>query len=242
MSKFSIAKASVILVGLSMLATVYPAFAQNTPTSTATKPDFRQSATTGAAARNQIVQERIGILKENVSDKIEALREKIASKEAALKTKLQAFKDRKKADLAERVNINLNKINQNQTTAMKKHLDKISAILDRLEARVGSGKPDIKDPTAARTAITAARAAIASASAGVSAQSLNNYTIQVTSEGRIGLDAKIQRDKLHTDILAVRQLVIDAKQSVANAIRVAKSGPPPITRESEKEGTKSGQQ
>ncbi|MDP3758247.1 MAG: hypothetical protein Q8Q86_00865, partial [Candidatus Daviesbacteria bacterium] len=111
----------------------------------------------------------------------------------------------------------------------------------KLETRVNRGEPDIKDPAAARTAIASARVTIASTSAAVSAQSLKDYTVTVSSEARVKLDAKLQRDKLHTDLLALRKIVIDAKQAVGNAIRVAKSGKIEIPRAG-KEGTNSGQQ
>lgn len=223
MSRFTISQTPVILIGLSLLAvTVYPAFAQDA---------------TGAGNRKQTVQQRVNAQKENVENKIANLRVKIASKEAALKARLDAFKDKKKAEIADRVNTNLNKINQNQTAQMQKYLSTMSSILDKLEARVNKPTPDIKNPAAAKTAIASARAAIASASAAVSAQTLTDYTIQVSSEAKIRQDAQVMRDKLHADLLALRKTVIDAKQSVANAIRIAKSGA-----EVKKEGTRSGQQ
>lgn len=226
MPKSTVSKISAILVGLSLLAvSAYPVLAVDS-TGSAVKPP----------ARNQIEAR-----KENIVDKTAAMREKLASKAAALRLKLQTFKDKKKAEIADRVNINLNNINQKQTSQMQKHLDKMSAILDKLEARVENGKPDVKDPAAARVAIASARAVILTASAAVTTQSQKDYTITVTSEGRIGLDAKVQRDKLHTDLLAVRKMVVDAKQSVANAIRVAKSGPVPAAGTGlKKEGTSSG--
>lgn len=221
MSKSTLSKASAILVGLSILTiTISPAFALDS-TGSATRP----------AIRNQLVQQ-----------KVETNQEKIASKASVLKTKLQAFKDKRKAEIADRVNTNLNRINQNQTAQMQKHLGTMSGILDRLEARVNQATPDIKDPAGAKAAIASARAAISTTSAAVTTQSEKDYTITVTSENRIGLDAKTQRDKLHADISAVRIMVVDAKQSVANAIRVAKSGSTPIGKTvTEKEGTTSGQ-
>lgn len=165
---------------------------------------------------------------------------KQASKSAAFRAKLQTFKDAKKAQIAERVNVNLNSINQNQTIQMSKVIDKMAVILDKLEARVNQGKPDIKDPAAAKAAIASAKAAIATASAAVSVQAQKDYTIQVTSENKIRTDAKTQRDKLHTDLQALRKTVIEAKTAVANAIRIAKSGALPTI--NSQEGTSSGQQ
>lgn len=203
-------KISAILILLSLLFAAFPVWAKE--------------STSGATNR-----------RENIQDRIDNMRAKIASREAILRAKLQKFKDQRKAEVAERVNTNLNRINQNQTQRMLKHLEKMTAILNRLEDRVNKGTPDIKDPAAARAAIASARSSIATASATALAQAQNDYTITVTSETTVRADAKKSRDKLHADLSAVRKLVIDAKQAVANAIRVAKSG-------KIKEGTESGQQ
>ncbi|MDD5415916.1 MAG: hypothetical protein PHE48_02830 [Candidatus Daviesbacteria bacterium] len=224
MFKSGLSKASAVLIGLSVLVTSAGiAFADNlVGTTSARKP----------VEPNKIqLTQRINAV--NIENRTAAMREKLASREAALKLKLQTFRDQKKATVAARISANLNQINQNQTTQMQKHLDTMTSILDKLEARVNKPTPDIKDPANAKAAIASARTAIASASALVAAQAQNDYTIQVTSENRIGIDAKIQRDKLHTDLLTLRKSVINAKQSVANAIRVAKSG---------KEATTSGKQ
>ncbi len=213
-------KIPITLVGLSLIAiTAYPVLAQD-----ATRP---------AVIKKQIIQGKLEIKRENVENRIVVLKEKQASKTAALKVKLEAFKDKAKASAAARINTNLNMINQKQTSQMQKHLVTMTTILDKLEKRVNSASPDIKNAASASAAIASARISIASASAAVTAQAENDYSIQVTSEGKIKADAKLQRDKLHTDFLVVRQLVVNAKQSVANAIRTAKSG---------KEATSSGQQ
>ena len=168
--------------------------------------------------------------------------ENLASRAAALKTKLQSFKDQRKAVITERINTNLNAINQNQTKQMQAHLNTMTNILDKLAARVNQSTGDIKNPVAARAAIASARISIATASAAVLAQAEKDYTIVVTSEARIKIDAKRQRDQLHADLLTLRKNVIDAKQEVANAIRIAKSGPVPVGTDLNKEGTTSGQQ
>lgn len=191
-------------------------------------PVLAEESTTSTNVRKPAIQQKINIRQE-----------KVASRTATLKAKLQTFKDQKKAEIADRVNNNFNKINQNQTTQMQKNLGTMSTILDRLEARVNQGTPDIKDPVAAKAAIASAKATIATASAAVTAQTQKDYTVQVTSEAKIKTDVKTQRDKLFADLKASRKVVIDAKQSVANAIRIAKSG----EKESEiKEGTSSGKQ
>lgn len=214
------AKTSAILIGLfTTVIIVSPVFAQNI-------------STTG---QNATIP---GVLKKEPAKEKPAIKE--ASRTGLFKAKLQTFKDTKKAQIAERVNVNLNGINQKQTIQMAKILDKMSVILDKLEARVNQDKPDIKDPAGAKAAIASAKAAIATASAAVSAQAQKDYTIQVTSENKIRTDAKTQRDKLHTDLQALRKTVIEAKTTVINAIRIAKSGATTII--NRKEGTSSGQQ
>lgn len=213
----ALSKLSAILILLSLLLiAAYPVLAQD--------------ATRAGAAKKEQVKERVEVRKET-------LKERIATREAALKAKLQVFKDKKKAEVADRLNSNLNKINQKQTGQMLKHLDKMSAILNKLEARVNKGTPDIKDPQVTKISIASAKTSIASATAAVKIQSEKDYTLQVSSESSVRKDAQKMRTELHTDLLAVRKLVIDAKQAVANAIRVAKSGKLEVP----KEGTASGQ-
>lgn len=200
MSKINASKVSATLASLFLLASVaFPVMAQN--------------ATTGASLRKPAIPQKINIRQE-----------KVASKTAALKLKLQTFKDQNKAKIADRLNTNLNKINQNQTAQMQRNLDTMSNILDKLETRTNQGSPD---------AIASARATIATTSAAVTAQAQKDYTISVTTEKRIKVDAKAMRDKLHLDLRTTRKAVIDAKQQVANSIRMAKSN---------KEATSSGQQ
>lgn len=184
---------------------------------------------------------RIQIRTDNMQDKMAARKAQIASREAMLKTKLNAFRDQRKAQIASRVNTNLNQINQNQTDQMLKFLDKASAILDKLEARVNQNTPDIKDPTAAKTAIADARTKIAAAQDAVKAQQVNDYTITVTSESSVKKDAQNARQKLHTDLLTVRKTVVGAKQAVAAAISVARGSVNKVATPSAKEATASGQ-
>lgn len=197
-------------------------------------PVLAQEATSTTAGKDRIEQRR-----QSVEEKMEERKVKMATREAALKVKLEKFRDQKKAEIADRINTNLNKINQKQTGQMLKHLDRISAILGKLEERVNKGTPDIKDTTAAKEAIVSAKEAIATATASVKAQAEKDYTITVSSESTVRRDAQKMREQLHTDLKAVRVQVVDAKQAVANAIRVAKSGKVEVPG---KEGTPSGRE
>lgn len=217
-----------IALRLSFLACVlaavlaYPTLAKDSTTSSTQTP-----------RKGTNLQPRTDTRMQKIDSRIASQGAKMATREAALKAKLATFRNKEKAAIAQRVNTNLNKINQNQTAQMQKHLDRMSTLLDKLESRVTSNTPDIKDPKSAQAAVDEATEVMAFASAAVAAQAEKDYTIQVTSETRLKTDASSVREKLHTDLQAIRRLVINAKQSVSNAIRAAKSN---------KEGTTSGQQ
>ncbi len=188
-----------------------------------------QDATSPGATRKERVQERVETRQVTLQERMDQLRERIATKEAALKLRLDKFKDKQKAQIAERINTTLANINEKITTAMSRHLEKMSAILDKLEARVNKNTPDIKDPAAVRGAIVEARDAIATANEAVGVQAGKDYVLEATSEATIRSDMQQKKRQLQTDLKAVRQLVIEAKQKVASAIRIAKSNAGGVT-------------
>lgn len=219
---------TAVLICLAVII-AYPVYAKEATPSTTRKEKVQERIET----RKEDIKQRAEAVKEKVETRVTAMKEKIATREATLKARLAAFKDKRKAEIAERVNTNLNKINQNQTDQMLKHLDRMSELLNKLEARVNSGSPDIKDATAAKQAISDSKAKIAAAIEAVKAQAGIDYTLTVTSESKVKAEAQAMREKLRTDLQTVKKQVIDAKQSVSNAIRVAKA--------QAKEATTSGQ-
>lgn len=229
----ALSKLSAIIILLSLLLiAAYPVIAQDATTPATTRKDRIEE-------RKERIEDRMEAKKERVEGKMEERKARIATREAALKAKLEKFRDKKKAEIADRVNTNLNRINQKQTEQMLKHLDRMTSILTKLEVRVNSAKPDVKDVVLAKEAVAGAKAAINSATEAVKAQAEKDYTISVSSEGTVRKDAQKAREQLHSDLKAVRVQVIDAKQAVANAIRVAKSGKVEVPG---KEGTPSGRE
>jgi|SRR3989344_1052463 len=168
------------------------------------------STSTGTTRREK-VQEKIETRKEKVVERMETRKEKMASREATLKQRLLTFKDKKKAERVDKINTNLNRINQKHTQQMMKRLDGMSVILTKLENRAGT------------TNTTAAKAAIETAKLAVASQAENDYTITVTSESKAKEEIKAIKDKLHADLKAANQTVIAAKQALGNAIRVSAS-------------------
>lgn len=214
-------------------------------------PAGRQDSTSAATRKDKVsdrvetrraqVQEKIETRKENISERLAEKREKTASREAALKTKLDGFRNRQKAQIVERVNSNLKSINEKMVAHFKKVLERLGGLLNKLEARVNVSPPDIKDPVLARQAIADARSSIASATEAVNLQSTKDYTLELSSESRAKTEVTAARKLLHEDLKVALRAVNDAKKSVSNAIRIAKSGSVP-SGTGLKEATKSGQQ
>lgn len=150
-----------------------------------------------------------------------ARKEKVASREAALKQKLAQFRDKQKAAVATRVNNSLVQINTKRTETMSKHLTKMTEILNRLASKV-NGMAD-KDTTTAKEAIQKAKDAVSAAKSAVTTQAEQDYNIVVTTEAGVGQDARASREKLATDLKTTKELVIAARQTVANAISTAVS-------------------
>lgn len=220
----------VAVVTLTLFATSTGlAYAQGSTTSVTTRKDQAKERTVqlreNALERAQQLQEsyasKAAERRATIEDKLADHREQMASRAAQLRQRLDEFKDKRKAALVERINNVLNRINEKRTEVMRKHLERMSELLDKLVYRVASKGAEGKDTTQADGAIASASAAIASASAAVDAQALKDYTIEVSSESGVRADAKVARDALHADLRAVRQLVITAKQAIAAAIRTA---------------------
>lgn len=192
---FVIKKAAIFISVLSAVLIVNPVFAEDA---------------TSSSKREQLKQ-KVETRKDKVESKVQTLKEKIASREAALKKRLAVFKDKKKAEIAERVSTNLNKLNSNRTEALLKHLKRLSEILSKAEKRAGQ-----------TTAVSEAKTAISEAEAKVSAQSEKDYTLTISSESKAKADAKKMRDQLHADLTASHEAVKGAKDKVVAAIQDAK--------------------
>lgn len=204
---------------ISLILLVTPtALAQSSTSSSTTR---KETVKERLDTRKAIVKEKVETRKLNLQERLETRKENIASRTAALKTRLAKFKDQKKADRVEKFNENLNKINENRTNSMLKFIDRMSEILAKVEARVNSVTD--KDTSSAKAAIAEAKTKIDTAKAAVEAQAGKDYTITVSTETKVKDDAKVVKESLHSDLQSVKQLVTDAKQAVANAIRVAAS-------------------
>lgn len=215
--------ALIVLIVLGVLISplytpVYPVFAQDntTPVQKLQRPSGptnlvqakRANQASVSATAKPVVVKRI---------------EKVASKSGIAKDKIQKFRDKKRAETAQRVNTKLPEINKTRTDNMSANLVKMTEILAKLETRVAEASNNGKDITEAQNAITQAKADISAAQTAVTEQSQKDYGITVTTESKIAADAKTARDALFNDLKTTHDLVVTARQSLAEAISTASS-------------------
>ncbi len=141
----------------------------------------------------------------------EARKEKIASREAVFKEKIQKFRDKKKADAVTKINDRLNALNKRRVEEMTKHIDRMSEIIVKISS---NSKVDVSK---AQSALDIAKAAVAT-------QSAQDYNIVVSTEAKVGQDAKVAKQKLEADLKATHQKVADARKALTSAIQTAMTG------------------
>lgn len=151
------------------------------------------------------------------------LKERIATKSAALKRQLARFRDKAKAAKVENLNENMNTVNANVTSALEKNLANISSALERLKAKAAEAQTAGKDVTALNSDIAEVESEWAQADEALKAQMAKDYTIEVNTENTIKTDVQTVRNTLRTDLKAVHTEVMEARQSLADAVKNALS-------------------
>ena len=135
------------------------------------------------------------------------------------RTRLFAIRDEKKKAIVERIDQRIAQINANRTGIMTRHLTKIEEILDRIEARTNTVAASGKDVATVRTAIATARTAITTAQTTVNAQAAKSYTINITTEDKLGSAASAARTAFAKDLQAAHQTVVTARKSVRDVLK-----------------------
>ncbi len=202
---------SLFLLAL-LLTPVYPIYAQNPATLSAT-PNIKPPRPTPMMSKNPTAT-RASELR---SQPLPMPKEKVSTKEAMMKQRLAKFKNQDKATLAQNVTMNLNRINQNYVKIMLNHLDNLSQILVKLESRLVQA-PSGTDTTEATRSINDAKASISSASGMLNLQMAKDYSIEATSEATIRPDINTSRNMLRTDLQANKEMMMRVRQSVLLAI------------------------
>lgn len=211
---------------------IYPVYAEDATSSTLTtplRPNKQKVETRINKAEDKVetkiarVEGRIAQRKETFEEKMEMRKERVATRSAAFKAKLLRFRDQVKAKRVENINDRLDKINENRTTIMLEHIEKIKDILENMEEKVDTAAEDGKDMTEALAAIEEAKAAIDAAKEAAETQQAKDYIIAVTTETTVKADSQASRDNLRNDLKAVHDLIVAARQATAKAISTGAS-------------------
>jgi DNA repair exonuclease SbcCD ATPase subunit len=213
----------ILIAATVYLNPLYPVYAQNTRPAAASapgalKPPGIERAMEKALDRTEKAEQGLA----NAENRIELAREKMASRAAQLKEKLAKFKNKVKAQRVENINSNLAKVNMNQTSYIQQILTKLSQLLERGKNLSTEAQAAGQDVSELNEAINDAQTAWNQANDANTAQMENDYTIEVSSESTISADAKAARDKLKTDLQAVREKVKDARAAIVTVFNTAK--------------------
>jgi hypothetical protein len=149
-------------------------------------------------------------------------REKVSTRAAQLKTKLENFKNKQRAEKAERVNNLLTQINETRLGNFSKQLDRMDVLIDKVETRAKARNNYDTDEstTSAKVLVQNAKDSIQKAKTAVKAQSEKDFAIELTTEVNAKRDAQNARTQLFNDLKNILNLMIEAKQSISKAIVV----------------------
>lgn len=157
-----------------------------------------QTATTKSA---QIVQKRTSVLQKR--DELKII---IQTKRDEFKTRIQTIKDQKKKALVERIDVKIARINEKQSSKFSETLTILQGFLDKIKQSTANTKV-LADITAAQIALDAAKTT-------VETQAGKAYTMEITGDTALRLNAGTVVSQLRQDLSAAHKLVIDAKQAI----------------------------
>lgn len=143
----------------------------------------------------------------------------IAARREEIKTRIAVIRDEKKRALVERIEKNLNQINQRRTDHFLKVLERLREILAKIESRTDRAQTNGKNVSNVRSAITTAETAIEAAEKAVNAQTDKVYEVTVSDESTARNDIGTTMKKLQEDLRATRDFVHKARTAVFDALR-----------------------
>jgi len=160
--------------------------------------------------------------RQETRENIERIREEnrglIEQRRLALKEQLGLLQNEEKAEIVERIYDNLNRLNDQIVTRLLVKIDQIEEVLERVKSRTDKAQEAGLDVSGVREAIVVAEEAIENARAAAETQAGNVYEITIGDEASLRTDIKPVRDRLQSDLEALRQKVVLAREAVREAI------------------------
>lgn len=124
--------------------------------------------------------ERTQVVREQAKERVKQEREKVAER-------MKDVQDKKRQEMLQKLTAQFENLNKTWTDESAKKLDRLNAILQKMESRAATAAANGKDVTAANTAIQIAKNVVATTQASVTAQAAKTYvpdasTLTTTAE------------------------------------------------------------
>ena len=158
--------------------------------------------------------------KQKIDDSKKELKARIDAKKQELKQRLSKIKDEKKKATVEKIDGQLDELNAKRLKHFSEVLEKLAAVMGKINVRVEKAVVKGLDVSAVKTALTAADAAIASSKTAIANQTAKTYTIAVTDEAGLRQSVGVARRALQADLKATEQTVRDAREAVRKAATI----------------------
>lgn len=155
--------------------------------------------------------------KQTLETKRAEVKTQIEAKKIQLKEQLQKVKDERKQKAVEKINEQMQALNDRRMKHFSEVLGKIEQTLVKISTRADKAEDRGLDVSSVRTALDAANAAIATSRSAIEAQSAQVYTITVNTEETLRMDVGKVRQQLEKDIAAVRETVKSAHEAAKKA-------------------------
>ncbi len=142
------------------------------------------TASTTRGAIKEIMHDRIETIREDARNRIEAVREEAQARIKVQREKteqhLADIRDKAKQQMAERLAKQFDNINKTWTDHFMNVLDRLDAILKKVQDRANTTAGNGKDISSVTTAISSAQSAIAAARTAVTTQAGKTYALDPT--------------------------------------------------------------
>lgn len=184
---------------------------RNSNTATPISEELTEEITAAQAARKAEI-EKLRLAKKAATD---------AAREEFL-TQLATIKDSNKQEIAEKISDNLTMANSKATDRMFAVLDKLDAVLTKVENKIAEAQADGTDTSAQELEITNAKTALEAAKDAVTTQAAKDYIITVGTDTTLRSDISTVVNQQKQDLRTTYETVRSARQAVRQAAKALK--------------------
>lgn len=206
-----------IIIIIALCAITLPVFAQTQDSVRERKTAVKSEARAVAENMREQMEQRQAEFKEMLGAQRSAVKSSIEAKRADLRQRLQTIRDEQKRKTVERIDAQMDALNERWTNHFSNVLDRLEGIVEKIEERMAQAETRGRDVSAVKAAISEAKSAIAASRTAVAAQAGKTYAITVTTEDGLRTEVGKARKALHDDLAAARDTVKSARDAVHGA-------------------------